>query len=122
MSRDLGRELRIVRELEGADAVRRQPVCAPDALNRGQADSGGSGHRPAGPVGRLARRFGEGQRDNVLGHVRPERPDAGRPRLVAEQPRATLVPELRVAGRILSDSYRQPPLDLRSRGWHRLIN
>ena len=34
---DLGGELRIVGELEGADAVRGQVVGAPDALNRGQA-------------------------------------------------------------------------------------
>ena len=90
---DLGRELRIVRELEGADAVRRQPVCAPDTLNRGQADPGGPGHSPAGPVGRLSGRFAEGQRDDALGHLRAERRDAGRPRLVAKQTFDTLLHE-----------------------------
>ena len=36
-------------------------------------------------MGRLARWFGKGQRDDALGHLRPQRRDAGRPGLVAEQ-------------------------------------
>ena len=41
---ELGHELGIVRELEAADAVRRQAVRLPDALHRGHADAGRLGH------------------------------------------------------------------------------
>ena len=36
---DLGGELRIVGKLEGTNAVRRQAMSLPDALNRGQANA-----------------------------------------------------------------------------------
>jgi hypothetical protein len=90
---DLGGEGWIVGEFEGADAVRCQSVCAPDALHRGQADPGGFGHRPAGPVGSLTRRLGQRQRHHARRHLRPQRRDAGRPRLVAQQPRDALLHE-----------------------------
>jgi hypothetical protein len=86
MSRTLGCELGIVRELEGADAMRLKPVRAPDALDIGKAHARDPGHRAAGPVGRFARRFGESQSDNPLGHLRTERLDPRGPGLVAEQP------------------------------------
>src|SRR5215213_12011301 len=45
----LRHELGIVGELEAADAVRRQAVRPPDALDRGDADAGLSGILCAGP-------------------------------------------------------------------------
>jgi hypothetical protein len=55
----LGRELGVLGELEPLDAMRLQAVPSPDPLHRAQADPGHLGHRPAGPVGRLARRLGQ---------------------------------------------------------------
>jgi hypothetical protein len=54
----LGGKARIARALEGAQPVRLQLVCPPDALHRTQRDADRLGHRPAGPMGRLVRRFG----------------------------------------------------------------
>src|SRR5216683_5828087 len=48
----------VARALEGAQAMRLQVVRPPDALHRTRRDAGCLGHRPAGPVGRLVRRFG----------------------------------------------------------------
>ena len=48
----------IARAFEGAQPVGLQFVRPPDALYRPQRDTGCLGHRPAGPVGRLVRRFG----------------------------------------------------------------
>lgn len=55
---DIGCEGRIVRELEGADAVRLEPVRAPGALHVGQADAYGLRHGSPAPLGRLAGRLG----------------------------------------------------------------
>ena len=60
----LGGELRIVRQLEGPDPVRLQAVRRPDPLHAAMADPGRLGHRPASPVRRLARRFGERHLDD----------------------------------------------------------
>ena len=78
-------ELRVVGELEPFDPVRPQAVRAPDALHRGNADAGGLRHHRAGPVGRLGRRSGQGQRHHTLRHVRPEWRDARRSRPVTQQ-------------------------------------
>src|SRR5262249_14509960 len=43
---------------------------APDALHRGDADPGDLGHHAGGPMRRLARRVGLGQRDYPLGDFR----------------------------------------------------
>ena len=82
---DLGGEVRVVRELEGADAVRLEPVRAPDALDVGEADAGRLGHGAPRPVGRLAGRLGERQGDDPLAHLGPERRDARRAGLVAQK-------------------------------------
>src|SRR6516164_204874 len=58
----LGGKTWIARALEGAQPVRLQLVRPPDALDRTQRNADGFGHRPAGPVGRLVRRLGAGQR------------------------------------------------------------
>ena len=49
--------------------MRLQPVRRPDALHRAQADADRLGHRPAGPVGGLTRRFRAGERQHP-GHGR----------------------------------------------------
>jgi hypothetical protein len=59
---ELGGEVGIGRALEPAQAMRLQVVGGPDPLHRAQGDPGRFGHGPAGPVGRLARRLGAGQR------------------------------------------------------------
>ena len=82
---DLGGEVRVVRELEGADAVRLEPVRTPDALNVGQADADRLGHGTPRPVGRLAGRLGQRQGDDPLAHLGPERRDAGRAGLVPQE-------------------------------------
>ena len=48
-------ELRVVRQLEGSDAVRGKLVGFENALDGAQADAGGLGQHPPGPVGCLAR-------------------------------------------------------------------
>ncbi len=55
---EFGGKAGIARALEGAQAMRLQVVRPPDALHRTRRDAGCLGHRPAGPVGRLVRRFG----------------------------------------------------------------
>ena len=82
---ELGHELGIVRELEAADAMRRQAVRPPDALDRGDADAGRLGHRGSGPMGRLVRRLGRGQRHHLVDDLLAERRNARRPGLVAQQ-------------------------------------
>jgi hypothetical protein len=62
-----------------------KPVRAPDALDVGEAHARRLRHRPAAPVGRLARRFGERQGDDPLGHFRPKRLDPWGPGLVAQK-------------------------------------
>ena len=64
-------ELRVVRQLEGPDAVRRELVGLQDALHRAQADAGRLGQHPAGPVGGFARRRPERQIDHPLHGRRP---------------------------------------------------
>ena len=78
-------EPRIVRELELPDAVRLEFMGAPDALDRTDADAGRLRHHRRGPVGRLDRRVGQGQRDHPFRHISPERRDARWPRLVAQE-------------------------------------
>ena len=93
---ELGRELRITRALEGAQAMRLQVVRRPDPLHRAQADPGGPGHGAPGPMGRLARRLGTGQRDHAL-H-----------RGIAQRRLARLAG--RIAQQALDAGLREPPL------------
>ena len=72
--------------LKRLDAVRLQAVRRPDPLHRAQRDAGRRGHRPAGPVGRLAGRLAQGQLDHPLDHRLGQRRLARRPALVAQQP------------------------------------
>ena len=82
---ELGGELRVARPLEGAHAVRLQLVCFPDALHRAQRETGGLGHRPSGPVRRLARRVAAGQRHHASHEFGRDRQLTGLAGLVAEQ-------------------------------------
>ena len=82
---DLGGEPGIIGELEGADAVRCQAMGLPDALHRGQADTGDPGHHPAGPVGGLAGRLAQGQGDDPLGDLVGQPLDTRGAGLVAQQ-------------------------------------
>ena len=59
-------ELRVVRQLERPDAMRRELVRLQDALHRAQADPGRLGQHPAGPVGCFSRRRPERQIDHPL--------------------------------------------------------
>jgi hypothetical protein len=82
----LGGKARIARALEGADAVGLQLVRLPDALHRAQRDADRLGHGPAGPMGRLVRRSGAGQRYHPFRGLRGNRRFAGLAGLVAQQP------------------------------------
>ncbi len=55
---EFGREGRIARALEGPQPMRLQVVRPPNALHRAQREPHRLGHRTAGPMGRLVRRFG----------------------------------------------------------------
>jgi len=55
---ELGLKAGIARPLEGPQPVRLQFVRPPDALHRAHREPHRLGHRPAGPMGRLMRRFG----------------------------------------------------------------
>ena len=58
-------EGRVVGQLEGAPAMRREAVGVPDLHDRGRGDAGRLGHRAPRPVGRLVRRRLERQRDDL---------------------------------------------------------
>jgi len=83
---ELGGKLRVVGQLEAAEAVGCQAVRPPDALHRGDADAGRPGHGGTGPVGRLAGRFTQRQGDHLLDDRVGQRWHARRPGLVAQQP------------------------------------
>ncbi len=82
---DLGREIGIVGALEGADAMRLQPMRLPQPLDRAQADADGVGHGAAGPMRGLARRLGAGQLQNPGDDLGRKRRAAGLAGLVAQQ-------------------------------------
>jgi hypothetical protein len=82
---DLGGELRVVRQLELAHPMRLQPMRAPDALDRADADTGEPGHRFGRPVGRLARRVVQAQGYHAIGDLRPKRGDARGAGLISEK-------------------------------------
>jgi hypothetical protein len=81
----LGGELRIVGELELANAMRLQTMGTPDALNRTDADPDRGGHGWAGPMSHPCRWPSERQGDHALRNRRIERRDARGARLVAPQ-------------------------------------
>ena len=86
MSSSLATNSGIRGALEGADAVRLQPVRGPDPLHGAQGESDRLGHRPAGPVGRFARRLGAGQRHHPAHAGLRDRRLARLAGLVAQQP------------------------------------
>ena len=61
-----GGKRRVLRQLEAPHPVRLQTVRRPDALHRAQRDAARCRHRPAGPMGCLARRLRQGQRDDIV--------------------------------------------------------
>ena len=77
--------------LEGSDTVRLELVGGPDALHRTQADANRLGHHPPAPVGGLARRLPARQRHHPPHRLGRQRRLAGRPGLVAQQPRHALL-------------------------------
>jgi hypothetical protein len=79
-------ELRVVRQLERADAMRRESVGLEDMLHRAQAHPCGLRQHPAGPVGCFSRRRPERQVDHSLHGAGRQRLLAGLARLVARQP------------------------------------
>jgi hypothetical protein len=81
----LADKLRVVRQLELAHPMRLKPMRAPDALHRRDADAGLDGHRRRRPVRDLAGRVSTGQLDNAGGNLRPQRWNARRTGLVAQQ-------------------------------------
>ena len=89
-------ELRVVRQLERADAMRRELVGLEDALHRAQAHAGRLRQHPAGPVGCFARRRPERQIDHPLHGRGRQRLLAGLARLVARQPFDALRHEARL--------------------------
>jgi len=101
--RQLGGKARIARALEGPQPVWLQFVGPPDALHRTHRDTSGTSHCPAGPMGRLVRRLGAGQRHHPRRRFRRDRRLAGLPGLVAQQ---TLNPHLGKA--LLPTPHRRP--------------
>jgi hypothetical protein len=86
-------ERRVRRQLEAPHPMRLQPVRRPDPLHRAQGYAGRGGHRPAGPVRRLAGRIGERQLDHPIHERRRQRWQAGLARLVAQEPGDTFAHE-----------------------------
>ena len=91
-------KLRVLRQFERPDTVRRELVSFQDALHRTQAHSGRLGKFPARPVGALARRRPQGQIDHPLNGVGRQRGLARLARLVAQQPFDALRHEPRLPG------------------------
>ena len=85
MSRSLSTSFRFGAELQPFHPVRLKAVRAPDALDGTRAHIYDLRHHGGGPVCRLCWRVGLGERHDALGDVRPQRPDARRPRLVAQK-------------------------------------
>jgi hypothetical protein len=72
-------------QLELSDAMRLEPVRAPDALHRADAHACLLGHRRAGPVRPFARWRLHGQGDDALGERSGELGDARGPRLIVQK-------------------------------------
>ena len=81
----LGRERRVGGQLEAPHPMRLEAVRRPDPLHRAQADTARRRHRAAGPMGRLAGRIAERQRDHPVDHRRRQGRQPGLAGLVAHQ-------------------------------------
>src|SRR6201997_4174330 len=90
---ELGRELRIVRQLEPADQMGPQAMSTPDPLHRTDADPSGLRHRRAGPMAGGRRRPCQGQRHNAFDHLWAQWRIARGTRLVAPKPRHAFLAE-----------------------------
>ena len=93
---ELVSELRVCRQLERADAMRRELVGLKDTLHRTQAHTRRLRQHPAGPVSCFSRRRSEGQVDHPLYGARRQRLFAGLACLVARQPFDALCHEPRL--------------------------
>ena len=89
-------ELRVRRQLERADAVRRELVGFKNTLHRTQAHSRCLRQHPAGPVGCFPRRRSQRQVNHPLHGCRRKRLLAWLARLIARQPFDTLCHEPRL--------------------------
>ena len=81
----LGGKGRILGQFEAPHAMRLQAVRRPDPLHRAQRHADGCGHRPAGPMRRLAGRRSERQRHHALDQRRWQRRQARLSGLLAQQ-------------------------------------
>ena len=93
---ELRRELRVGRQLEGVNAMRRQSVRFEDALHRTQAHASRFRQHPTGPVGCIARWRAERQIDHPLHDGGGKRLLAGLRVFVAGEPVDTLGHESRL--------------------------
>jgi len=89
----LGRKLRIGGQLELAHPVRLETMSTPYPLHRADADPGRFRHRRTGPVAGRRRRAGERQGDHAFRHLRAQRWNARRPRLVPPKPGGSFLAE-----------------------------
>src|ERR1700679_2014906 len=78
-------EFGIVGKLELAHSMRLETVRAPDPLDRTDAEAAGLGHEDAGPMGRLAWRIAQRQRNDALGRFVGKRRNPRGTGLVAKQ-------------------------------------
>src|SRR5260370_36276854 len=78
-------EVGIIREVELREPMRLQSVRPPDALHGACADSGRLRHHSCGPVRGLGWGIGLGESHHACGNFRPERRNARRACLVAQQ-------------------------------------
>ena len=85
MSLSLAAKTGVARALEGPQAMRLQVVPPPDALHRAQREPHRLGHCTAGPMGRLMRWCGAGQRHQLGRFIGRDRRFAGLAGLVAQQ-------------------------------------
>jgi hypothetical protein len=72
-------------EFELFHSVRLKAMRTPNALDGTGADANRFRHRGGSPVGRFCWRVALGERHDALGDIRPQRRDARRPRLVAQE-------------------------------------
>jgi hypothetical protein len=78
-------KLRVGGELELFHSMRLQSMRPPNPLDGTRADIDDLRHQRGGPVGRLCWRVALGERHDALGDAGPQRPDARRPGLIAQE-------------------------------------
>jgi hypothetical protein len=105
-------ELRIVRQLECPDAMRRELVGLEDALHRPQADPYRLGQHPSRPMSGFSRRRPGHEVDNLLDGRGRQRWLARFARLVAQQPINALLHKPRLPAPYHRLGFARPPYDL----------